>query len=267
MQALAGHIGAELEAGRVERGRLTAEAQAAGESLEDLARSARYSFLAEVCRRHGARVLAVGHTRDDQLETVLMRLLQGTELDGLSGMRPCAPLPFDQSITLIRPLLELERSALRRYLQEAGLGFTEDHSNTDMRFLRNRLRHEVLPAVEAAFPAARSAVAATAGRLSEVADYLATEAERAITWRAGCAGGAAATELRADRETFFGLPGPLRRRVLFAAADQVGARRRRLPYRFLESVPAVDPGGVQPRGRPGPRPANRARGSVDPLSA
>jgi tRNA(Ile)-lysidine synthetase-like protein len=102
----------------------------------------------------------------------------------------------------------------------------------------------VLPAVEAAFPAARSAVAATAGRLSEVADYLAAEAERAITWRSGCSGGAAARELRADRETFFRLPGPVRRRVLFAAADRVGARRRRLPYRFLESVPAVDPGGV-----------------------
>jgi tRNA(Ile)-lysidine synthase len=198
-------------------------------------------------------VLAVGHTRDDQLETVLMRLLQGTELDGLSGMRPCAPLPLDRSITLVRPLLEMERSALRRYLQEAGVGFTEDQSNTDTRFLRNRLRHEVLPAVEAAFPAARSAVAATAGRLSEVADYLATEAEGAITWHAGCSIGGAATELRADRETFFRLPGPVRRRVLFAAADRIGARRRRLPYRFLDSVPAVDPGG-------GPRLVARGHG-------
>jgi tRNA(Ile)-lysidine synthetase-like protein len=244
VRALAGRIGAQLEEGRAKRGRLAAEARAAGESLEDHARIARYSYLAGVCRSRRARVLAVGHTRDDQVETVLMRLFQGTELDGLAGMRICTPLPFDESITLVRPVLELGRSALRTYLDEVGIGFTEDPTNTDARFLRNRLRQEVLPAVEAAFPAARRAVFRTAGRLSEVADHVGAEAERALAWHSDCDSGASPTELRADRATFFTLPGPLRRRVLFAAVDRLGARRRRVPYRFLDSVPAGDPGGV-----------------------
>ncbi|MFO7780666.1 MAG: tRNA lysidine(34) synthetase TilS [Spirochaetia bacterium] len=244
VRALARDLGAELEVGRAERGRLAAEAREAGESLEDHARTARYGFLVGVCRRRGARVLAVGHTRDDQVETVLMRLFQGTELDGLAGMRLCAPLPFDHSITLVRPVLELGRSALRSYLEAVGIGFMEDSSNADTRFLRNRLRREVLPVVEAAFPAARRAVLETAGRLSEVADYISAEAERALTWRADCDSGTSPTELRADRETFFTLSGPLRRRVLFAAMDRLGARRRRVPYRFLDSVPGGDPGGV-----------------------
>ncbi|NBF40411.1 MAG: tRNA lysidine(34) synthetase TilS [Spirochaetes bacterium] len=241
--ALARRIDAQLEVGRAERGRLAAEAGAAGESIEDHARTARYSFLVDVCRSRHARMLAVGHTRDDQVETVLMRLFQGTELDGITGMRLCAPLPFDHSITLIRPVLELDRSALRDYLEATGIGFTEDPSNADTRFLRNRLRREVLPVVEAAFPAARRAVFETAGRLSEVADYIRVEAERALTWRADCNSGPSPTELMADRETFFSLPGPMRRRVLFIAVDRLGARRRRVPYRFLDSIPADDPGG------------------------
>jgi tRNA(Ile)-lysidine synthase len=245
VRALARRIDAELEVGRAERGRLAAEAGADGESLEDHSRTARYGFLVDVCRSRHARILAVGHTRDDQVETVLMRLLQGTELDGLSGMRLCAPLPFDHSITLVRPVLELERSTLRSYLEATGISFTEDPSNADTRFLRNRLRREVLPVVEAAFPAARRAVFGTAGRLSEVADYVSAETVRALTWQADCDGETSPTELRADRGTFFSLPGPLRRRALFAAVDRLGARRRRVPYRFLDSIPADDPGGVR----------------------
>ena len=245
VRALARRIDAELEVGHAERGRLAAEAGAAGESLEDHARTARYSFLVDVCRSRRARMLAVGHTRDDQVETVLMRIFQGTELDGVAGMRLCAPLPFDHSITLIRPILELERSALRSYLEATGISFTEDLSNADTRFLRNRLRLQVLPVVEAAFPAARRAVFETAGRLTEVADYVRVETERALTWQADCDGGTSPTALRADRETFFSLPGPLRRRALFAAVDRLGARRRRVPYRFLDSIPADDPGGVR----------------------
>jgi tRNA(Ile)-lysidine synthase len=244
VRALARRIGAQLAEGRAERGRLAAEARAAGGSLEDHARTARYDFLSGVCRYRRARVLAVGHTRDDQVETVLMRLFQGTELDGLAGMRLCAPLPFDHSITLVRPVLELDRSALRDYLEAVGIGFTEDPSNADTRFLRNRLRREVLPVVDAAFPAARRAVFGTAGRLSEVVDYVSAEAERALTWQADCDSGTSQAELRADRETFFALPGPLRRRVLFAALDRLGARRRRLPYRFLDSLPGDDRGGI-----------------------
>ncbi|MFP4564995.1 MAG: tRNA lysidine(34) synthetase TilS [Spirochaetaceae bacterium] len=244
VRALAVRLGAALEEGRAEPGRLAAAAREAGDSLEAHARSARYEFLVGVCRRRRARVLAVGHTRDDQVETVLMRLFQGTELDGLTGMRACAPLPFDDSITVLRPALGLGRATLRSYLRELGIGFTEDASNTDVRFLRNRLRREVLPAIENAFPGAGRAVAGTAGRLAEVAAFLAARAETALRWSPEDDPQTGATALRADRETFFALPGPLRRRALFAAVDRLGARRPRVPYRFVESVPDADPGGA-----------------------
>jgi tRNA(Ile)-lysidine synthase len=110
---------------------------------EAFARELRYRHLRELAEEVGARYVALAHTRDDQVETVLFRILRGSGLRGLAGMprtRPLAP-----SVALVRPLLDCSRAAVRVYLHAIGQTWREDATNADVRFARNRLRHETLP--------------------------------------------------------------------------------------------------------------------------
>jgi len=116
-----------------------------GWSLEDGARRIRYAFLLETARRQSAGFLALAHTADDQAETVLMRLMRGTGLLGLGAIPWTRRL---EEVVVIRPLLQLWRTQLLAYLQEEGLMFREDASNQDTQFLRNRIRHHLLPLLE-----------------------------------------------------------------------------------------------------------------------
>lgn len=111
-----------------------------GESWEMAARRLRYEFLEEIRRGHGAGWIALAHHRDDQAETVLLRLLLGSNLQGLSAMRPI-------SGAKLRPLLDLPKSDLVASVREAGLDTLEDPSNHSLAPLRNRIRHRLLPAL------------------------------------------------------------------------------------------------------------------------
>lgn len=113
-----------------------------GGNLEERAREVRYAFLNRVANRIGAARVAVAHQADDQAETVLMRLFRGAGLGGLSAMAECGPG------RLFRPLLRLQRSALLDYLDEIGASWVEDSTNAESFSLRNRIRHDLLPAVE-----------------------------------------------------------------------------------------------------------------------
>jgi len=114
-----------------------------GDGVEAAARNERYQLLAEACERSGVRLLATAHTQDDQVETVLFRLLRGTGLRGLSGISPVRPLT--PSVTLIRPLLRISRTTLVDYLRQVGQNFRTDSSNRQLQFSRNRLRNDLLP--------------------------------------------------------------------------------------------------------------------------
>jgi tRNA(Ile)-lysidine synthase len=117
-----------------------------GRSLQEAAREARYAALLRLCESLGANKVALGHTRDDQAETVVMWLLRGAGMTGLSGM-PCLRPPF------IRPLLAVSRAEVLSYLTEHGLEFREDSSNAKPIYLRNRVRHDVLPLLKQFNPA------------------------------------------------------------------------------------------------------------------
>jgi tRNA(Ile)-lysidine synthase len=108
------------------------------ESLEAAARAARYAALEAHAARLGANRIAVGHTADDQAETVLMRLVQGAGVRGLAGIPPVRG-------RIIRPLIELRRAALETELRRAALSWVDDPTNRDPKFLRNRIRQELLP--------------------------------------------------------------------------------------------------------------------------
>lgn len=133
----------------LETGAAQGWAEVAG-SVEAAARAVRYRFLAEVALGSGAQAVATGHTRDDQVETVLLRLVRGTGLEGLGAMRERRPLgPEAPGVALVRPMLALSRAEVLEYLADRGLPSRHDPTNDDERYLRNRLRTEALPTLRA----------------------------------------------------------------------------------------------------------------------
>jgi tRNA(Ile)-lysidine synthase len=144
---------------------VAALARAEGANLEAAARRARYAWLAETARAAGARWVATGHTADDQAETVLHRLLRGAGLQGLRGIAPRRALAPD--VGLVRPLLRSTRAEVLAFLQAAGQSFRTDSTNSDLKRMRNRIRHELLPHLAANYNPAAAAVLA---RLAAQAD-------------------------------------------------------------------------------------------------
>ena len=128
-------------------------------SLEEAARKARYRFLFKQARQAGVQAVAVAHTADDQVETVLMHLLRGSGLNGLKGMHYRGIVPeWDGQIPLVRPLLGIWRHEIMEYLQERGLQPQLDPTNQETVFLRNRLRHELIPTLEQYNPKVRQVI-------------------------------------------------------------------------------------------------------------
>lgn len=142
---------------------VAAYAKERGLSIEEAARELRYQFLFREARKAGAGAVAVGHTADDQAETVLMHFLRGAGLSGLKGMPPCVILPvFDAQIPLVRPLLGWTRAQTEAYCRQHNLPYLTDSSNADTTYFRNRLRHELLPHLEAYNPQIRQTLAKSA---------------------------------------------------------------------------------------------------------
>lgn len=149
-----------------------------GEGIEARARRLRYEFFIATALEAGARHVAVAHTADDQAETILQRMLRGTGLVGLGGMRRARPLC--EGVALVRPLLRMPRAAVRAFVLAAGEAWREDESNADTAPARNFLRHEVLTRCAAGpFPAAVAALERlgrqaelVAGALASAADHL-----------------------------------------------------------------------------------------------
>ena len=125
-------------------------------NLEDAGRRIRIGFLDEIRIKYCAAAVVLAHHADDQAETVLMRLLRGSGLTGLSGMS------YRNARGYVRPLLDISRSEIVRYLRSRGLEWREDASNNDTIYLRNRIRHQLLPLLEEYNPEIRSTLAATA---------------------------------------------------------------------------------------------------------
>ena len=197
-------LGYPLEVAHVD---VAARARRDALSIEEAARQERYRSLREAAGRYQATAIATGHTRDDQVETLLMKLGRGAGLSGLGGVYP-------RRYDLVRPLLEVSRAALRDHLQQAGESWVEDETNADLGNPRNRIRHTVVPAIEAALgPAALDAFARAtvlAGEDGLWLDGLAAEAHQRL--RRNEPDG-----LAFDQAALLALPAPLLRRVLLLA--------------------------------------------------
>ncbi len=141
------------------------KARREGVSLEMAARDARYRFFARVARKCGGAAVATAHTRDDQAETVLLKLARGAGPGGLSGILPDTVI---HGLRVLRPMLSIDRPEVLRYLRDRGIAWREDESNRDTGFLRNRVRHEVLPVLTQTLnPAIKDVLARTGEILRE----------------------------------------------------------------------------------------------------
>lgn len=150
---------------------------------EDGARQARYAALLAECQTHHADALALAHHRQDQAETVLLHLLRGSGSDGLAGMAECTArdLPSGEPILFWRPFLSVSPAILREALTERGISWREDATNARDDYLRNYLRHQVLPILEARVPQAQEAMTRAARVLGDEARYFHDTAQQFLS--------------------------------------------------------------------------------------
>jgi tRNA(Ile)-lysidine synthetase-like protein len=156
-------------------------AEISGCGLEAAARRYRYKIFDRVLHRFGFDYLFLGHTLDDQIETMTMRFFQGSGPEGLKG------IPRQRG-KILRPLLNTRKQEIFEYLEERGIEYITDSTNDNIDFLRNRVRGELLPAAESIFPGAASTLPEMAGKYGEIADFIRSEAKKKLPLRK-CTGG------------------------------------------------------------------------------
>lgn len=187
-------------------------------SLEEAAREVRYGFLAREAERVGANAIALGHTSDDQVETVLMNFIRGSGLRGLRGMMPTSRrIIGDIDTTLFRPLLNLSKQGTISYCEALDLNPRFDVSNLSRDMTRNRIRLELLPLLRQMNPAFGDAVL----RLSRNADDALAVINNAVDAAWSQVISAEGTAIRIDREKFRALDGPVRTHLIIRALSQV----------------------------------------------
>jgi tRNA(Ile)-lysidine synthase len=244
VRQLAGRAGLPVTVGHA---RVGAIAGRLGIGIEEAGRLARYRLLETVADRIGARRIAVGHHQDDQVETVLLNIVRGAGPGGLAGMRP-------RRGRVVRPLLSVSREEIAAYCRAAGLEWRTDESNSSPEFLRNRIRHHLLPLLRKEFnPRIDQAILRLAEIAGEEHRWLGRHArfllrrllaeagderrgrsgrryrERSWRWQPRERSG-----VRLSLHDFERLPLVLRRRLLREAVRQAGGSLRRLGYQNVE---------------------------------
>lgn len=195
-------------------------------NLEATARRLRYEFLRRVAEQCQASVIVTAHTHDDQVETILMRLLRGTSAAGLQGIHQKVSL--QNSIQLMRPMLEITRAEVLEHCARYQVNFRHDSSNESHDFTRNRVRHELLPLLQTYNPDFGSVLVRTAAQLNEDDEYLQSEASRLVE------------ELIEDQSLNFRplleFPAALRRRVLRLWLAKIRGNLRRISATHINAL-------------------------------
>jgi len=207
-------------------------------SLEEAARELRYKFLAGVAKGAKASRVALGHTRDDQVETILLHILRGTGTFGLRGLEPCSPLPSPypaseakkSRLLLIRPLLDIAREETVNYCQIQGLEPRFDSSNLSLSFMRNRLRLELLPLLRKYNPNVNQALL----RLADIArtDNSFIEQQASQFWNEVARQEGNAIHL--NKREILALPIALQRQLIRLAIDRVLGDSRDIEASHIE---------------------------------
>ena len=212
---------------RIGREDVRATARAMGLNIEEAGRRLRYDFLREQVSEMGKAKIATAHTMTDQAETLLMRLMRGSGLRGLAGIFPVV------DGVVVRPLLGVEREEVEAYLEEKKIEFRVDESNFDRRFLRNRIRLDLLPYIRKNFePAIVQHLARMASIIREEDSFLEEMAQgKARTALTKTQGG-----LSLDSRFLSSLPRALARRIVRNFIVELRGSLRRISFEDVESV-------------------------------
>ncbi len=203
-------------------------------SLEDAARQVRYGFLAEVAGKVGAACVAVGHTADDQVETILMHLVRGAGPAGLVGMKPLSAWtsPGLAGLTVVRPLLAVGRQETHSYCREHRLRPRADSSNLSSSPLRNRIRQELMPLLLSYNPRVGEALVRTAETLEADLSFL----EECVTgaWMEVVRGEDG--EIVLDRDRVLALHPAVQRHLLRRAVREVLGDLEDIEWKHIEQM-------------------------------
>jgi tRNA(Ile)-lysidine synthase len=236
VKALCAGLGLPCRVLRLPPGKAADYSRRWGTGLEAAARHYRYRLLCREALRRGAGIIVVAHTADDALELCLMRILRGSGPAGLRRMPPSRSffeaLPGG-SLRVARPLLSLCRADVEAYLRGRGIPWRNDSTNTDTRYLRNRVRSVLVPLLDQSFPGWKGGLESLGGTQALAADFIDAEARRRVAWeRAGGAWGKTGSsplnrgeELRCGGDIFFGEAPIIREEALFQALDMLGLPR------------------------------------------
>lgn len=205
-------------------------------SLEEAAREVRYAFFAEVAGSIGATKVAVGHTQDDHVETILMHLIRGSGTRGLRGLQPLTPWRFDDwNLTISRPLLEVSREETEAYCRRHRLAPRLDMSNLLPSQLRNRIRHELLPLLEKYNPAITQALLRTARIAGDDLAFIDSQAAQA--WQRVVRLEGQAVVL--DKKGFLKLPVVLKRHLLRTTIERLAGDIKDIEAQHIERLVAA----------------------------
>ena len=212
-------------------GDVAATAKARKQGIEETARQMRYAFLFETAEKLGGAAIATAHNADDNAETVLLNLIRGTGLRGLTGISP-------KREGLIRPLLHVSRAEILAYLEENDLPHREDSTNADENYTRNKLRAQVMPLLRELNPRAVEHFAATAAQLTEIDRYLDGQAKDLLSQV-----GEEPGRVSLPMEALLTAPTVLRGRMVFQLLDRLGVGRKDVRALHVEAVLSLTHGG------------------------
>ena len=197
--------------------------RAAG-GLEAAAREVRYDFFHRVARFTESRFIATGHTKDDQTETLIMRFFQGTGPDGLTGIKPYDP-------PLLRPMLTISKEDVYAYLERKHMPYSIDSTNSSVDYLRNGIRHDIVPQVRKVFPGVDNALQRLSEKMSAAQEVLQGLRVEAVQRTEG------AQEASCPHDLFFKLPLYLRENIIYTLYNEwFPGTHARLPYRFVQFI-------------------------------
>lgn len=205
-------------------------------SPEEAAREVRYRFLTDVAGAIGAKRVAVGHTQDDHIETILMHLIRGAGTRGMQGLQPSTEWPSKTgSLTVIRPLLEVSHQETEEYCRRHQLAPRLDASNLSLSPLRNRIRQQLLPLLKNYNPAIDEALLRTGRIAGDDIDFLDKETARLwakIAWQEGEA-------ITLNRKGLDRLPPTLKRYLLRTGAERLLGSAKDIEMRHIEEMMAL----------------------------
>jgi tRNA(Ile)-lysidine synthase len=205
------------------------------DGLEAAAREVRYAFLLQTAERLGARYVATAHTADDQAETILHRILRGTGLAGLAGIPRIRAL--SPAVTLIRPLLDFNRSEVVQYLSDRQQNYRLDESNEDPSFTRNRIRHALLPQLAAQYnPSVREALLRLGKQAGDAQQVLESQAQQ-LTSR--CADFESEREVTLDCDQLQSVPIHLLRELLVQIWKHQRWPQQQMGFAELDALAAL----------------------------